>query len=118
MYRVNKVIILFFSMSLLYSCQPSSEEKCVLSSDIKINLKFSSLENSIPSIKTKQELIDFLSHHIALRDIFFGRKNYPNDSVFINQLYKRFTHPAFDTLLLETKKVFGDGQSLKEEFRQ
>ncbi len=52
-----------------------------------------------------------------MRDVFFARKNYPSDSVFINQLFERFVHPSLDTLLMETKKTFGDGHALKEEFR-
>ncbi len=99
-----------------FACQ-QPEEKCVLSPDIKIELNFSSLEDSLPAIGTKQQLVDFLGRHAVLRDVFFARKNYPNDSVFINQLFKRFVHPSFDTLLLETKKVFGNGQSLKVEFQ-
>ncbi len=54
-----------------------------------------------------------------MRDYLFMRQeNYPDDSIFINTLYQRFTHPGFDTLLTETKNVFGDLSSLKEEFRE
>lgn len=109
---------LFFLLGVaLLSCAPDAEEKCIVSPDIKIEVSFSSLEDSIPNLRTKQELVHFFSHHVALRDIFFGRKNYPSDSVFINKLFKRFVHPSFDTLLMEAKRVFGDGQSLKDEFR-
>jgi hypothetical protein len=48
--------------------------------------------------------------------VFFHHQDYPNDSIFINELYQRFTSPSFDTLLMETKKVFGDGSALKQEF--
>ncbi|MDZ7648700.1 MAG: hypothetical protein U5K54_16815 [Cytophagales bacterium] len=34
-----------------------------------------------------------------------------------NELYARFSNPHIDTLLLETKKVYGDGSYLKEEFK-
>lgn len=100
----------------LCACTPDAE-KCILAPDTKIEMNFLSLEDSVPVIRTKQELVNFFSRHPALRDVFFGRKNYPSDSVFINKLFRRFVHPSFDTLLLETKKVFGDGQVLKEEFR-
>jgi hypothetical protein len=113
MNRIFFVLPLF----LLFSCGTDSEKTCRLSPEIKINLKFTPLEDSIPAIRTKQELVEFFSRHAALRDVFFGRKNYPSDSAFINQLFKRFIHPSFDTLLMETKKTFGDGESLREEFR-
>jgi hypothetical protein len=49
----------------------------------------------------------------------FGRQqNYPHDSIFVNALQERFAHPGFDTLLMETKKVFGIGDRLKDEFQQ
>jgi hypothetical protein len=107
----------FLFALVLFACRPDAVDKCVISPDVKIELSFSSLEDSIPIIQTKRELVNFFSHHVALRDVFFGRKNYPSDSVFINKLFRHFVHPSFDTLLLETKKVFGNGQSLKDEFR-
>jgi len=68
-------------------------------------------------MQTKQDLVRFFSHHVALRDVFFGRKNYPNDSVFINTLFRRFTNPAMDTLLTETHHVFGDGSAMRDQFK-
>lgn len=44
------------------------------------------------------------------------RTAYPNDSVFINELYGRFSNPHLDTLLMDTRAVFGDFSKLKEEF--
>jgi len=38
--------------------------------------------------------------------------------VFINELYHRFSNPHIDTLLSETKRVFGDLSELKTEFTQ
>jgi len=106
----------FLFILVLFACEPSAE-KCVLAPEVKIELSFSSLEDSIPTIRTKQELVDFFSRHVALRDVFFGRRNFPSDSVFINHYFKKFTNPALDTVLMDVKKVFDDGLSLKEEFR-
>jgi hypothetical protein len=82
-----------------------------------MDFSFISLEDSLPAIKTKKDLVRFFTHHLALADIFFHRKNYPSDSAFINHYYRWFSHPSMDTLLLETKNVFGNGRALKEEFR-
>jgi len=111
----RSALFFFFVITVLISCQP--KEGCVVSSDIKIEVNFKSMEDSIPSIKTKKQLVGFLKRHADLRDIFFGRTNFPDDSTFINQLFRKFNHPAFDTLLIETKKVFGDGSELKQEFQ-
>ena len=114
---MNRLLFFLLAILLIVSCTKSPEERCLVDPEIKIDLNFKSFEDSIPAIQTKKQLIDFFSRHVALRDIFFGRPNYGNDSVFVNNLFLRFTHPAFDTLLLETKKVFGDAHELKEEFQ-
>ena len=115
-YRINPFSYFFFTI-VLFACNPKAEEKCLLAPEVKIELSFSSLEDSIPTIGTKQELVDFFSHHAALRDVFFGRRNFPSDSIFINHYFKKFANPALDTVLMDVKKVFNDGVSLKEEFR-
>jgi hypothetical protein len=109
---------LFVVIAFLTACKPPKEE-CAFqpkTSNVKIELNFTSLADSIVAINTKQQLVDFFARHTALRDVFFNRGGYPSDSVFINELYQRFTNPSFDTLLMDTKKVFGDGRSLKQEF--
>jgi hypothetical protein len=117
---MHKIYIPFIILLTLYSCK-TEKEKCAFqpqTSSIKVNLKFESLEDSVLSFTTKQQLVDFFGRHYVMRDIFFNHADYPNDSVFINELYHRFTSPSFDTVLLETKKIFGDGSELKKEFIQ
>jgi hypothetical protein len=63
-------------------------------------------------------LVKFLTRHPILRDQIFRRDEFPNDSVFINELYARFTNQHIDTLLSEVNRVFGDGAGLKSEFEQ
>ena len=113
------IFLLFATLIFLAACEPDKEEKCAFqpeTSSIDIRLDFISLEDSIPAIKTKQQLVDFFARHPTMRDVFFHHQDYPNDSIFINELFQRFTSPSFDTLLMETKKVFGDGSALKQEF--
>ncbi len=97
------------------------DEKCAFIPDTKgqtINLHFESLEDSLPSITTKKQLVGFLSRHAALRELLFNRSSYPNDSAFINDRFARFNNAAIDTLLMDTHKVFGNGEELKKEFEQ
>jgi len=105
---------------VLAGCSSDVEEKCAFipdTKDISIELEIEHLEDSLPAITSKQQLVDFLARHITLRDFVFSRSSYPSDSVFINELYARFSNPHIDTLLFETKKVFGDGAYLESEFR-
>jgi hypothetical protein len=75
-------------------------------------------EDSIASIDSKEELVNFLTRQPILRDHMLRRAEYPADSVFINTLYQRFRSAAFDTLLLETHRIHGDVAQLKSQFEQ
>jgi hypothetical protein len=99
----------------------SEEEKesCAFvpeTSNITVELEFESLADTMVNISTKADLVKLLDRNRVLRDHFFRRDQYPNDSLFLNQLYTRFTNPHVDTLLMETRKVFGDEAALREEF--
>lgn len=105
---------------VLFSCG-KEKQPCAFvpdTSGISVNLRFESLEDSLPAIKTKEQLVRFMTVHEDTRDIFFNRGAYSGDSTFINRLYNRFTNPHIDTLLQETHRVFGNGEALREDFRQ
>jgi hypothetical protein len=114
---MNRFLLLLVSGVLFASCKRDGE-KCAFQPPVStsIEVNFQSLEDSLFTFATKQELVDFFSRHVALRDVFFNRHGYPTDSAFINQLYQRFRNPSFDTLRMETKRVFGNGDELKREF--
>ena len=117
---MNRFFILIFLVgSLLFSCD-SEKDECVFQPDVssKIKLDFESLEESFVNIESKDDLVKLLTQYPAIRDYIFRRDEYPNDSTFINVLYNRFTSPHIDTLLLETKRVFGDLSPLKAEFEE
>ena len=113
---------ILIGLVFLSSCGGGEEEQgCAFTpntSDINIELSLASLSDSLTAIKSKAELVAILDHHKALREFFFKRQQYPNDSLFINELYRRFTHKSFDTLAMEVKRVFGNESKLKEEFTQ
>ena len=119
---MKKIVGIFLTVIVgLSSCKNDREEKCAFIPDVtpgSVKVKIESLEAALPAIKTKQDLVDFFSKHPHLRDDFFSRQGYPNDSAFINILFDRFTSPHIDTLLMETQSVFGDLSELKEEFSQ
>lgn len=114
-----RLVFVFLLFTMVFSsCKNSVQEECVYAPStegITVDLQFESLEDALPAINSKKELVDFFSHNTTMRDYFFNRQAYPGDSVFINELYHRFNNPHLDTLLLETKNVFGNGAQLKEE---
>ena len=67
---------------------------------------------------SKAELVAFLDKHKQLRDYFLLRSEYPNDSVFINDLFQKFSNAHIDTLLSETKRVFGTKEKLQKDLNE
>jgi len=112
---------LFLSLSvLLYSCGDNDSE-CVNipdTADIHLTVEMDQLQEKLVAVESKDDLVALLSDYPVIRDYFFRRTEYPNDSVFINSLYSRFTNQHMDTLLMETRQVFGDCVALQREFDQ
>ncbi len=105
----------------LAGCDNDKTAKCAFVPDIKnikIDLQWESLEDSLPAITTKEQLSGFLQRHPHIRDIFLSAGEYPSDTAFINDRFRKFTNPHIDTLLTETHRVFeNDAAKLKDEFR-
>lgn len=117
-YNLGACIVVF--SFLLSGCGEEKEECAFIpeTSDIEIDIEFESLADTLINLPSKEKLVNFLDKHRVLRDHFFRRAQYPSDSVFVNQLYSRFTNAHMDTLLMETRRVFGNESELKEEFKE
>jgi gliding motility-associated lipoprotein GldB len=118
---MKKVFWLFVVSFFLWCCGKDDGEKCVFQPDISqvhADFTFEHFEDSLINLKSKKELVGLLGRQPLIRDYIFRRREYPNDSVFVNELYARFTNPHIDTLLSETKRVFGDLQNLESEFKE
>jgi hypothetical protein len=116
-----KYFILILVAFFLWNCGGNEEEACVFTPDVSlydIDLRTEHFEDSIPNIETRAELVAFLSREPIIRDEMLRRREYPDDSVFIDEMFKRFTNPGIKELLEETKRVFGDGSELEDEFRK
>jgi hypothetical protein len=113
-FRIVLVLLAF----TIYSCK-DDRESCAFQPDIsksKVELRWTSLEDSIAAVDSKAMLVSLLTKHPLLRDVMLNRPGYPSDSVFINELYARFTNPHIDTLVMEVHRVFGDQSELKGQF--
>jgi hypothetical protein len=107
-------------IALLSRCGGSDNEACVFQPEIAqpFTIKIQQFQDSLANVASKEALIAIFRRQPLMRDYIFRRTEYPHDSVFINDLYKRFTHPYIDTLLLETKKVFGDLYGVEAQFNE
>jgi hypothetical protein len=114
------VLVSMAVMLLLVTGCVRDKEECAFVPPIesRVDLEFVSLADTIFNMGSRDELVGFLGRNEILRDYFFRRPLYPNDSVFVNELYRRFTNPYFDTLRREVQRVFGDAGSLRAEFNQ
>lgn len=117
----NALIASTISILIVAGCKNEPEEKCAFIPDtgsIQIDLNIQQLQDSVVNLGSKEKLVDFFSRNTSLRDVFFNRQGYPSDSVFVNELYNRFNNPYFDSLLIDTKQVFGDLSELKNQLKE
>lgn len=114
------VCLAVMSCALLVSCSENRQEACYEpeSSVVPVPLQFTALEEKFAAIETRQDVVDLFNGEEVLRDVFFKRSGYPNDSAFIRELHRRFTNPGIDTLASEVKRVFGDGSVLRNSFSE
>ena len=117
---MKKVSILLLLVTSLYGCD-SNDEECVYipeSTNISVNLQFEPLQETFINVGSKSELVSLLTQHPVIRDEIFRRAEYPSDSIFVDELFARLSNPHLDTLLGETKRVFGNLTGLKGEFEE
>jgi hypothetical protein len=116
----NSVLAALLLILVVAGCT-KDEEECVSKPEIsgeKVEVILEQFQDSLVNIKSKAALVSLLTRQPLLRDYIFRRAEYPSDSVFLDELYARFNNPHLDTLLLETKRVFGDVSGLKAEFEE
>lgn len=112
----------FFSvlaLALLVLSCGKEEERCLTvpdNSGSRVQVVMEPLQDVLMRIQSKQALVDLLTRQPMLRDYVFRRPEYPDDSVFIRELYQRFTNPHLDTLAAEVTNKFGNLTGLREEF--
>jgi hypothetical protein len=118
---IVKSLLIILTVSILFTGCSDKDEKCAYIPDtdgVEVSLTFETYSDSLINLTSKDKLVKLLSRNAVMRDLLFRREEYPNDSVFVNTLYERFTNPHIDTLRMEVARVFGAEQGLKEEFTQ
>ena len=117
----NGLIFVALCACLWTACNHEPEQDgCVdaPAPDEKVTVHIEQFQDSLANPASKEALVGLLTRQPLIRDYIFRRTEYPNDSVFINELYNRFNNPHIDTLLSETKRVFGDLSGLEAEFSE
>ena len=117
--KLNLALVLTTILLAFTGCGDRAADECVAVPDtdgITIDLQFFQLEEEVANIDSKDDLVLFFTDHPVMRDFLFNRREYPDDSVFINSIHQRVSHPSFDTLLQETRRIFGDLSQLRSQF--
>ena len=115
-----KKLNLLFIVLILWGCGDNEAERCAYSPDIStesFSLSLEQFEDTLANIQSKKALAAFLTRQPLIRDHMLRRAEYPNDSVFLDEMFRRFSNPAIDTLLTETRQNFGDLADLKSQFK-
>jgi len=76
------------------------------------------LDQELFSLKSREEVAEFLERHPTLTMEFLGAYQYPNQTFVANELWKRIQHSSMDTLLMEVEERFGDMSDLEQDFSQ
>jgi hypothetical protein len=116
---MSRIIAVVLGLSIGLSSCHIEKEKCAFvpeTSDIKMDVKIDPLQDRFINVGSRDELIQLLTRYPIIRDEIFRRGEYPSDSIFIDELFTRMTNPYLDTLLSETRRVFGDLTGLEKEF--
>jgi gliding motility-associated lipoprotein GldB len=107
------------SAFVFWGCDNPAIDECVVAPDtnnIQVSVTIEQFQDTLANLSSKEELVAFFTKEPLIRDYIFRRTQYPNDSVFINQMFARLSNPGIDTLLSETRRTFGDLTQLKSEF--
>ncbi|MEO8471301.1 MAG: gliding motility lipoprotein GldB [Chryseolinea sp.] len=115
------VPLAMLTCAFLFSRCGGDKETCAFepeTGNITLNITIEQLQDSFIHIPSKKKLVDLLTRHPGVRDEIFLRSQFESDSAFVDALYKRLNHPSLDTLLLQTREVFGNLSGLQAEFEQ
>jgi len=117
---MHKILIVVLVSVWMIGCDGEKEE-CVFTpetSSVRLDLKMEPLQDSFNHVASKEALVKLLTQHPVIRDEMFRRSEFPGDSVFVEEIFNRLNNPHFDTLGMETTRVFGDLSDLKAQFSE
>ncbi|MDH5382860.1 MAG: gliding motility lipoprotein GldB [Cyclobacteriaceae bacterium] len=116
---IIRALSLLVVLLQLISC--SSEEECGYQPEeleFSVELNIQRLENEMLELKTREKVSRFMEKEPLITKYFLLRDEYPNDSIFITEMVRRFNNPHIDTLKMEINRIFPDMSKLEREFEE
>lgn len=114
---IQKFSLVILTSILVFSC---NEKACLDTpdvSDIMIEVPVQRLEEKFKHTSTPEDLEILLRDHPVFSEYYLRRSQYPNSKILANTFFDRIKNPGFDTLLMDTERVFGDFTDVKESFK-
>lgn len=107
----------FLIASCLYAChntESNTEASEADVSQIQVSVNIERLEDTLMNLKNKEEIKSFLEKHHTFVEAFYQTS--ANDPALIDRLDMLIHHPAIHELYRQTQQVFGNSDSLKQQF--
>jgi hypothetical protein len=116
---MKKTFLCYFLLCvtmLTLSCGDQDYDECAFQPKIEVvQLEIEQLEDILLDINDRDSLRAFIKGHPIITEFFLKRGTYPNDSIMMDVLLKKFSNPYIDSLQFEIDRVFGDLTTLKSE---
>ena len=115
---MNRFLIVVFCFIGFWACKSTAHNECVEQpdiSDVKIDLSVHQLHKTLLNVQSREELKSIIADEPIIAEFFLQRRNYPNDSIMVDGLFRQFSHPGIDELEAEIDRVFGDLSMLTGE---
>lgn len=93
---------------LLSSC---GSDDCSVNEEyagVSLDISYERLEEQTAAFKSPEDFIQFLNENRAMANYFLDAKQYPNDQILANRMYKLFQEKSIDTLRQEAVDYFVD----------
>lgn len=100
----------------LSSCNNKDECVEIPASYELVHVDIQHMESVVLNLKSKEQIKQFMLEEPVITEYFLRKSDYPNDSIFIHEMYRRFNHPTIDSLNEEIKRFFGDYSQLQTDF--
>ena len=110
-----RTLTVILCLLLAFSC---GRKECKIKkeiAEIPVDVNIVRLDQALFSIESQEALAEFLDEYPVFSDVFLQKAQYPNQALFVDNLFQLINDPHIDTLYQETQTLFGDASELKEE---
>lgn len=109
------VILLTTFIILLSSCK---NDACESVDRVETDLSVEPLHEILVKATSPGDIISFGENYPFVANEFLQRSEYPSDSIWAGRVFGLFNDPNFDSLLIETNRVFNNLSALENQLKR